>query len=601
MFYSEVMLQRKGSLAKVWLAAHYEKKLTKNNIIQTSIQSATKEIREENHAPMALRLSGQLLLGVVKIYSRKARYLLEDCNDALIKIKMAFRPGQVDLSSASVRSAQAQAANLILPDTLTEFDLMGPDPGFDLNIDFDFDAPPTNTANVSRAQDITLGERSIEFGRNMSALALEEEEEDILAGGVDLDLDIGAEDGPSLEMGRDAAPERRLSDEFELITALDKGNDTTMAMEDEGAQYQDVEMDYHNEPGLGDFNDFPMEDLPAAPSREPSAVPAAGETVDDAAAATTAAAPVRAKQVRKRRLQDDAATELSSRSMKALQENPAPLTKRARRLPADPGAMHLMQLSMQGQLGQLGWQPMHLHPSIREMLMPGFVREIARARQQTAEAGSRQGSVHPAGEGEQEAFIPDMDNDGPVAAFGNDESGLSAFDHDQPGLGDFNDGGDADFGLPDVTLPEDSTRLSLPGRQESAAPGTVRGTSPAEALSSLDPLHSDAHESTQFESTQQANAAAGVVAIDTATVVAQLKEALGGRTKKAQAAASTGFTTLAEGTSRAAASSLFFQVLLLATKDALKVEQSEAYGEIKIKSKAGLYALSAEAGSQVAA
>src|SRR5438105_628460 len=37
---------------------------------------------------MALRLTGQLLLGVVRIYSRKAKYLLDDCNEALLKIKM---------------------------------------------------------------------------------------------------------------------------------------------------------------------------------------------------------------------------------------------------------------------------------------------------------------------------------------------------------------------------------------------------------------------------------------------------------------------------------------------------------------------------------
>lgn len=39
---------------------------------------------------MALRLSGQLLLGVVRIYSRKAKYLLDDCNEALLKIKMVI-------------------------------------------------------------------------------------------------------------------------------------------------------------------------------------------------------------------------------------------------------------------------------------------------------------------------------------------------------------------------------------------------------------------------------------------------------------------------------------------------------------------------------
>lgn len=43
---------------------------------------------------MALRTSGHLLLGVVRIYHRKAKYLLADCNEAFIKIKMAFRPGR---------------------------------------------------------------------------------------------------------------------------------------------------------------------------------------------------------------------------------------------------------------------------------------------------------------------------------------------------------------------------------------------------------------------------------------------------------------------------------------------------------------------------
>jgi hypothetical protein len=40
---------------------------------------------------MALRTTGHLLLGIVRIYSRKAKYLLADCNEAFMKIKMAFR------------------------------------------------------------------------------------------------------------------------------------------------------------------------------------------------------------------------------------------------------------------------------------------------------------------------------------------------------------------------------------------------------------------------------------------------------------------------------------------------------------------------------
>ncbi|VDM81690.1 unnamed protein product [Strongylus vulgaris] len=45
---------------------------------------------------MALRTTGHLLLGVVRIYSRKTKYLLADCNEAFLKIKMAFRPGQIE-------------------------------------------------------------------------------------------------------------------------------------------------------------------------------------------------------------------------------------------------------------------------------------------------------------------------------------------------------------------------------------------------------------------------------------------------------------------------------------------------------------------------
>lgn len=43
---------------------------------------------------IGLRTSGHLLLGVVRIYSKKAKYLLADCNDAVVKIKIAFRPGK---------------------------------------------------------------------------------------------------------------------------------------------------------------------------------------------------------------------------------------------------------------------------------------------------------------------------------------------------------------------------------------------------------------------------------------------------------------------------------------------------------------------------
>jgi len=108
-FYSEAILSRRGPLARVWLAAHYERKLSKTQTLQTDIGQSVgqpySEIRVaytlnpilkletgaivgQEQVPMALRLSGQLLLGVVRIYSRKAKYLLDDCNEAIVKIKL---------------------------------------------------------------------------------------------------------------------------------------------------------------------------------------------------------------------------------------------------------------------------------------------------------------------------------------------------------------------------------------------------------------------------------------------------------------------------------------------------------------------------------
>jgi len=73
---------------------------------------------------MALRTSGHLLLGVVRIYSRKAKYLLADCNEAFVKIKMAFRPGMVDLPEES-REAAVNA--ITLPEVFHDFDTSIPE------------------------------------------------------------------------------------------------------------------------------------------------------------------------------------------------------------------------------------------------------------------------------------------------------------------------------------------------------------------------------------------------------------------------------------------------------------------------------------------
>lgn len=66
---------------------------------------------------MALRTSGHLLLGVVRIYHRKAKYLLADCNEAFIKIKMAFRPGEkLTLSTAKTETLPTHCLIILILD-----------------------------------------------------------------------------------------------------------------------------------------------------------------------------------------------------------------------------------------------------------------------------------------------------------------------------------------------------------------------------------------------------------------------------------------------------------------------------------------------------
>jgi cohesin complex subunit SCC1 len=110
MFYSEQLLAKTGPLARVWLASNVERKLSKTQILQSDIQSSVGAIVDQGHAPMALRLSGQLMLGVVRIYGRKARYLLDDCNEALIKIRMVSNPFHLQ-SSQSVPNIAFRLSN----------------------------------------------------------------------------------------------------------------------------------------------------------------------------------------------------------------------------------------------------------------------------------------------------------------------------------------------------------------------------------------------------------------------------------------------------------------------------------------------------------
>lgn len=155
MFYTQLFTSKRGPLAKIWLAAHWERKLTKTHIHECNLEKTIRDIISPKvrqtgteilflliiyiivksllaffylllfnllwpsclftlccwvswifpfveylkkkitlKMKIGLRTSGHLLLGVVRIYSKKTKYLLADCSEALVKIKTAFRPGK---------------------------------------------------------------------------------------------------------------------------------------------------------------------------------------------------------------------------------------------------------------------------------------------------------------------------------------------------------------------------------------------------------------------------------------------------------------------------------------------------------------------------
>ncbi|GMH10346.1 hypothetical protein Nepgr_012187 [Nepenthes gracilis] len=177
MFYSQFILAKKGPLGTIWIAAHLERKLRKNQVADTDIGFSVDSILFPE-VPIALRLSSHLLLGVVRIYSRKVNYLFDDCSEALLKVKQAFRSAAVDLPP---EESTAPYHSITLPET------------FDLD---DFELPDTDLIqgnyadhHVSTREQITLQETMEGVIYSTSKFGLDERFGDGDTSQIGLDLD----------------------------------------------------------------------------------------------------------------------------------------------------------------------------------------------------------------------------------------------------------------------------------------------------------------------------------------------------------------------------------------------------------------------------
>lgn len=575
MFYSETLLSKTGPLARVWLAANIERKLTKNNILQSNIESSVHTIIDNDNAPIALRLSGQLLLGVVRIYSRKARYLLDDCNEALMKIKLAFRPGDVNLPANQSHTANPSA--LVLPDTITELDLFAPMPDLDElllentpgpgqdptlldwgtsqllpeSIDTNQAASQTlqledDDLNLDIGEDDTMqvpgDDTSIEIARHQQPARPEMADESMLYNN-DLDIDIG---GPEITGKDDFAP-LPVDDDVEM-GGLDLGIEESNL---EAMTRADVRRERDSASPLSSVRSSVQRDLEETFQfdRQPTELEQ-DETM------------IQAQQRAKRRkvLPADINTELHNSQIRAQQDDRSKILKAPTFLPRDPMLLALMEMQKNGGfvsniLGggrSLGWAP-----ELRGVLSLEVVRTAGELKRKR-DSGLPQIEIP---EEEEEPFAP------------------------------------AEEPLQDPTLGADDLPAfggeDIPSIVEPAQEEEMEAYSPAPAFdeTTMPVLHP---------------ADSGPVSLGTKHAVHLLRERFSDENGEppsptTRAQRSVLFTDFCpeQRTSKQDATKMFFEVLVLGTKDAVKVEQSsdELGAPIRVRGKRGLWGDWAEMGA----
>lgn len=200
------LLSTQGPLAHVWLASNYDKKLSKQQFLNTDIVSTSRIVSrsqisasstDTSENTITLRLSSQLLLGIVRIYLRKTKYLLDDVHETLYKLKNSFKYASGASLGPSVASAVnlppqrttlTNTARIQLQDQVTDLDLFYQE---DLVLDDD---------NSTTAEAVAMSEldRLIEVGRNAADADIDFDLD------LDFDLDVDNSVDQSIEQGRNA-------------------------------------------------------------------------------------------------------------------------------------------------------------------------------------------------------------------------------------------------------------------------------------------------------------------------------------------------------------------------------------------------------------
>ncbi|XP_062179356.1 sister chromatid cohesion 1 protein 1-like isoform X2 [Phragmites australis] len=126
MFYSHQLLARKAPLGQIWMAATLHAKINRKRLYKLDIIKICEEILNPS-VPMALRLSGILMGGVVIVYERKVKLLYDDVSRFLIEINEAWRvKPAVDPTVLPKGKAQAKYEAVTLPENVMDMEVEQP-------------------------------------------------------------------------------------------------------------------------------------------------------------------------------------------------------------------------------------------------------------------------------------------------------------------------------------------------------------------------------------------------------------------------------------------------------------------------------------------
>ncbi|WVR04412.1 hypothetical protein IAU60_001414 [Kwoniella sp. DSM 27419] len=612
-------LVKSGPLAKIWLSAHQEKKLSKAQALGVDVGESVEAILTQDDA-LPLRSSGPLMLGVVRIYSRKVGYLFDDCKEARERISLAFRPGVVDLPEDQVRASK---------NAITFTDVRG---DFDFS-DWTWSAPAFSMPEAPSSDLANTLPRSREFGAfnfgrpaapsiyGGSATASRHGSQDLDGSlidsndfsGIDLGLNLEGDITMEVEAGRDVMTPMRSREG----SAFDKRAGSRGASlglgsihgDQAGIEPLDLGLDFDNV-------DVPLPELEDRRRRESSALStppplSPREVIADltprTAARVAAATQPAPKAKRLRLVQADDELELTDepRDVSAIlgEERYIPSNPdvvRLREIIADPASHFLPTVRIGGE-NMIFAGPAGLAPELAELFaFPTTV--LRRGRAEDIEAQDRLAKRQRIGAGDDEAEEEDLEAARRVARASEAPFDIGSGFGAGAGVGDDSFAFQADdqpFDEPLITpraqrtLPREREPSIAPSRAESIAREIQYGGEAGEfTLAMFDTRTASARE----EASQMSQLSTPTKASERTTASGFSKNtsmAMGLLRKELDAIEEgervVSFDKLAEKSNKRAASSFFFELLVLGTRDSVKLDQPVSYQDISIRGKDKLW------------